>query len=113
MLTPNSNGKNSFVDVMRSSGGYWLSELHLDISTPTTAVFKAKLNGPAARPVWARAWLSTEAGTLAESASAELRAGDEVTLEVVLQTSQSPQYAYMRIESAPLNTEHAVRLLLA
>jgi hypothetical protein len=63
-------------------------------------------------PVWARAWLSTEAGTLAESASLQLKSGDEVTLQVVLGSSESPEYAYMRIESTPLNTEHVVALKL-
>ena len=90
--------------------GYSLSDVQLNILNPMTAIFKAKLNGPGGKPVWARAWLSTEAGTLAESASPQLQAGDEVILEVILRTSESPQYAYMRVESAPLNTEHVVAL---
>ena len=79
-----------------------------------TAIFKARLNGPEEQPVWARAWLSTEAGTLAEAASPQLKAGGEVTLKVTLQTStsESPQHAYMRIESAPLKTEHVVAMKL-
>jgi hypothetical protein len=84
----------------------------LDIPNPTTAIFKARLNGPEGKPVWARAWLSTEEGTLAESASPQLMAGDEVTLEVVLRSPVSPHYGYMRLESAPLNTEHVVGLKL-
>ncbi len=100
----------SFADILPSSRGYSLSDVRLDIPNPTTAVFKAKLNGPAGSPVWARAWLSTEAGTLAESASPQLNAGDEVTLEVILRSPEQPQYAYMRIESAPLKTEHVVVL---
>ena len=83
------------------------------ISNPTTAIFKAKLSGPEGKPVWARAWLSTEAGTLAEAASPQMAAGDEVVLEVTLRTAESPQFAYMRIESAPLKTEHVVMLKLA
>jgi hypothetical protein len=59
-----------------------------------------------------RAWLSTEAGTLAEAASPQITAGDGISLEVTLQTSESPQFAYMRIESAPLQTEHVVMLKL-
>lgn len=78
-----------------------------------TAILKAKLNGPVGAPVWARAWLSTEAGTLAESVSDQLTAGDHVTLEVNLRNSESPQSAYMRIESAPLKTEHVVVLKLS
>jgi len=112
MLTPTANPKDLFVDILRPSHGYSLSEVRLDIPSPTVAIFKARLNGPADKPVWARAWLSTEVGTLAESASPELRSGDEVTLEVVLRSSESPGYAYMRIESAPLNTEHVVGLKL-
>jgi hypothetical protein len=112
MLTPTVHSKDSFVDILRPSHGYSLSEVRLDIPSPTVAIFKARLNGPAGVPVWARAWLSTEVGTLAESASPELRSGDEVKLEVVLGSSESPGYAYMRIESAPLNTEHVVGLKL-
>jgi hypothetical protein len=37
-------------------------------------------------------------------------AGDDVTLEVKLRSLESPQTAYMRIESAPLKTEHVVAL---
>ena|ERR1041385_4202060 len=112
MLTPTSNSLGSFVDILRPSEGYSLSDVRLDIPNPTTAIFKAKLNGPNGRPVWVRAWLSTEAGTLAETASAQLIAGDDVTLEVTLRSAESPQSAYMRIESAPLKTEHVVVLKL-
>jgi hypothetical protein len=93
--------------------GYFLSDVRLEIPNPTTAIFKAKLNALAGEPVWVRAWLSTEAGTLAEAASPQMTAGDEVSLEVKLKTAESPQFAYMRIESAPLQTEHVVMLKLA
>ena len=112
MLTPTSNILDSFVNILPPSGGYSLSDVRLEIPNPTTAIFKARLNGPEGAPVWVRAWLSTEAGTLAEAASHQLRAGDSVTLEVMLQSSESPQSAYMRIESAPLKTEHVVVLNL-
>ena len=104
--------QNSFADIMPASQGYWLSDVRLEIAGLTSAVFKARLNGPVGKPVWARAWLSIEAGTLAEADSPQLTAGDEVTLPVTLPTSEAPQYAYMRIESAPLNTEHVVGLKL-
>lgn len=112
MLTPTSNSVDSFVDILRPAQGYSLSDVRLDIPNPTTAIFKAKLNGPAGLPVWARAWLSTDAGTLAEAASPRLMASDRVTLEVTLQSAESPQTAYIRIESAPLKTEHVVALKL-
>jgi hypothetical protein len=108
-----SSSENSFQDILPSSGGYSLSHVRLDMAGPAFAVFKAKSNGPEGRPVWVRAWLSTEAGTLAESASPQLKAGDEVTLEVVLHGAAAPQFAYMRIESAPLQTEHVVMRKLA
>jgi hypothetical protein len=112
MLTAISKRKDSFKDVMGPCHGYSLSEVQLDIPDPTTAIFEATLNGPSEKPVWARAWLSTEAGTLAEAASPQLKAGESVTLKVTLRTPESPQYAYMRIESAPLNAEHVVGLKL-
>lgn len=49
---------------------------------------------------------------MAESASPQMAAGDEVALEVMLRTAESPQFAYMRIESEPLKTEHVVVLKL-
>jgi len=112
MLTPHFTTRDSFVDILPRAHGYSLSDVRLEIPNPTTAIFKATLNGPNGAPVWARAWLSTEAGTLAESASHQLRAGHQVTLEVILRSSESPQSAYMRIESAPLKTEHVVVLKL-
>ena len=111
MQPPSSN--ESFVDLLRPAHGYFLSEVRFEVSNAMSAIFKAKLNAPAVKPVWARAWLSTEEGTLAEAASPQLTAGDEVALEVKLQTAESPQFAYMRIESAPLQTEHVVVLKLA
>ena len=113
MLTPSSRDLDSFADSLRPSRGYSLSDVRLNIPDPITAIFKATLNGPAGAPVWARAWLSTEAGTLAEAASPPLTAGDDVTLEVIFRGPESPQYAYMRIESKPLKTEHVVVLKLA
>ncbi|HWC61303.1 MAG TPA: hypothetical protein VHC44_16535 [Verrucomicrobiae bacterium] len=98
--------------MLHPSRGYSLSYVRLEIPNPTTAIFKARLNAPESTPVWARAWLSTEAGTLAESASPQMAAGDEVALEVMLRTAESPQFAYMRIESEPLKTEHVVVLKL-
>lgn len=103
---------DSFVDMLPASNGYSLSDVRLEASNPTTAIFKARLHGPAGAPVWVRAWLSSEVGTLAETASPQLRAGDNVSLEVTLRGSETPQFAYIRIESAPLKTEHVVVLKL-
>jgi hypothetical protein len=107
-----SSSDNPFKDMLQPSGACFLSCVQLHWHDATTAIFKAKLNAPEGKPVWARAWLSTEAGTLAESASPQLNAGDEVTLEVRLHNCEPPQYAYMRIESSPLKTEHVVSLKL-
>jgi hypothetical protein len=104
---------NSFRDTLPPSAAYSLSSVQLNWQDATTAIFHAKLNGPPGSAVWARAWLSTEAGTLAESASPQLTAGDDVTLHVTLHTPKTPQNAYMRIESSPLHTEHVVSLKLA
>jgi hypothetical protein len=112
-VTPTSKILDSFVTLLPPSQGYSLSDVRLEIPNPMTAIFKAKLNGPDGAPAWVRAWLSTEAGTLAETASPQLMAGGDATLEVALRSSESPQNAYMRIESAPLKTEHVVVLKLA
>ena len=112
MLTPTPNILHSFVDMLPPSGGYSLTDVRLEIPNPTTAIFKARLSGPKGAPVWVRAWLSTEAGTLAETASPQMTVGDHVTLAVVLPGTESPQTAYMRIESAPMETRHVVTLKL-
>ena len=108
-----STSTNLFRDTLPPSGAYSLSSVHLSWQNATTAIFHAKLNGPPGSPVWARAWLSTESGTLAESASPQLKAGADVTLHVTLHTPETPQYAHMRIESSPLNTQHVVSLKLS
>jgi len=113
MLTPNSQSGRSFVDILPSAHGYSLSDVWLNMTDSTTAIFTAKLNGPEGAPVWARVWLADDRGTLAETASSQLTAGNVVMLTVTLRSGQSPQTAYMRLESAPLHTEHVVALKLS
>jgi hypothetical protein len=97
----------------RSAKAYFLSEVRLAITDAQTAIFTARLNGPAGAPVWARAWLSTELdGTLAETASRRLASGEKVTLTVKLNDPRNPEIACIRIESAPLATEDVVILRL-
>jgi hypothetical protein len=63
--------------------------------------------------VWARAWLSNEIdGTLVEVASECLQADDLTTLTVKLLDARIPENACIRIESAPLVTEHVVIIKL-
>ena len=113
MLHPTTATLRPAVDVGQSSKRYFLSDVCLDIPSTDTAVFKAKLNGPAGSQVWTRAWLSNENdGTLAEAASPSLNAGDSVTLTVILHDSRVPENACIRIESAPLATEHVVVIKL-
>ena len=97
----------------RSSKAYFLSDVCLEIAGPYKAIFRAKLNAPVGAQVWAQAWLSNEAdGTLAETASGCLKAGDQVTLTVLLQEHRIPEIGCIRIESAPLATEDVVILNL-
>ena len=113
MLIPTEEPLESFVDSFQPSGEYLLRDVRLDIPDPETAVFKAKLHGPADSPVWARAWVSNqEDGTLAEAESPQLKAGDPVTLTLKLLNEKTPILACMRIESAPLDTKHTVHIEL-
>jgi hypothetical protein len=97
----------------RSSKAYFLSDVSLEIGPPDTAIFSAKLNAPIGSQVWARAWLSNEVdGTLAETASERLKAGDRVLLTVKLRDQRMPEIGCIRIESAPLATEDVVILNL-
>ena len=83
--------------------------MSLDIPSADTAVFRARLHGPVGSKVWVRAWLSNEIdGTLAEAASECLDAGGIATLTVKLHDTRVPENACIRIESAPLATEHVV-----
>ncbi len=114
MLHPTVVTLHASITPLPANRHYFLSGVRLDIPDATTAIVHAKLNGPANAPVWARAWLASEAdGTLAETASRQLTSGDEVTLTLSLGTERRiPTHAYVRIESAPLVTEHVVGLAL-
>jgi hypothetical protein len=97
----------------RPSSDYYLSDVSLDIPRSDTAVFRARLHGPAGAKVWVRAWVSNEIdGTLAEVISDRLDAGDEATLTLKLDDPRTPEIACIRIESAPLATEHVVIIRL-
>lgn len=113
MLEPAASRLYPAPDSGRPARAYFLSDVSLEITAPDTAVFRAKLNGPSGSSVWARAWLANEVdGTLAEAASPRLEAGDVVALTVVLCDNRKPGYGWIRIESAPLATEHVVGITL-
>ena len=113
MLHPTTNPLRPSGEPLQSESGYFLSDVSLEIPSVDTAVFRAKLHGPSGAPVWMRAWLATEVdGTLAEAASPRLTAGDAATLMVVLHDERAPEFAWIRIESAPLKTEQVVGIAL-
>ncbi|HTY89509.1 MAG TPA: hypothetical protein VMB80_18815 [Candidatus Acidoferrum sp.] len=112
-LIPSTSALRPLADSHDSSRSFFLSDVRVEIPNTTTAIFLAKLNGPSGAHVWARAWLSNEIdGTLAETESQRLCAGDQVTLTVVLRDSRIPEIACIRIESAPLKTEQVVIIKL-
>ena len=113
MLQPTTTALRPAVDPPHRSREYFLTDVRLDIPSSDTAVFRARLHGPAGSKVWVRAWLSNEIdGTLAEVASGCLQAGDEAALTVKLPDGRAPENACIRIESAPLATEHVVIIRL-
>ena len=113
MLQPTTTPLRPAVGSRQPARDYFLSDMCVDIPSSDTAVFKARVNGPAGAQVWARAWLSNEVdGTLAEAASGPLKAGELVALTVTLQDRRTPEIACMRIESAPLATEQVVIIRL-
>jgi hypothetical protein len=98
-----------FTDRLPAAGAYRLGEVILERPGDGTFIVRAKLHGPPGSAVWARAWVSTEHdGTLAETASGQLLAGDQVRLAIKLKDDRQPDFVYARIESAPLQTEHVV-----
>jgi len=116
MLRPATASLRPSPDQRRPSlAGYSLADVALDIPDASTAVFRATLNGPTGAKVWARAWLSNEIdGTLAETVSPCLVAGDAVSLTVKLRDGDEriPEIACIRIESAPMATEQVVIIQL-
>lgn len=113
MLRPTTVTLRPVSDAEHSSRGYFLSDVGLDIPRADTAVFRARLHGPPGSKVWVRAWLSNETdGTLAEVASDCLDAGELTTLTLKLEDHCVPENACIRIESAPLVTEHVVIIRL-
>ena len=114
MLHPTNRTQQNFIHLIPPPPDYHLDEVRLDIPDAQTAVFRAKLIGPSGSHVWARAWLGSESeGTIAETASPQMNAGDEVTLIVKLSRDATPEGAYIRIESAPLKTKHIMCLRLS
>jgi hypothetical protein len=113
MLRPSINPLRPSGEPIKPASGYFLTDVSLEIPSSDTAVFRARLHGPPGAPVWTRAWLSTEVdGTLAEVASPRLSAGDAATLTVTLRDQRVPEFAWIRIESAPLKTEQVVGIAL-
>jgi hypothetical protein len=113
MLRPTTATLRPTTGSAQKSSGYFLSDVSLDIPGQDTAIFQARLQGPAGSKVWARAWLSNEIdGTLAEVATDCLDAGTLVTLTLRLEDTRMPENAFIRIESAPLATEHVVMIRL-
>src|SRR4051794_2125223 len=113
MLHPTTSTLRSFVDSWGPAGEYRLSDVSLDIADRGTAIFRATLHGPVGSQVWTRAWLGNEIdGTLGETASPPMNAGDDVVLNVKLIGAKIPDHGYMRIESAPLMTKHVVKIAL-
>ena len=97
----------AFEDVMGPQGAYRLSDVSM-VVIDGYARFSALLIGPDSKNVWARAWIGSDQGTLGETSSPKHLAGEAVTLDVPLPASTRGYAAYMRIESAPLQTEHVV-----
>jgi len=67
----------------------------------------ALCHGPDGAEVWARAWLSNQRGTLAESAQGPVLAGSVVSLEVPIPVDLDPEDKYLaafRVEASPLDT---------
>jgi len=67
----------------------------------------ALCHGPDGTEVWARAWLSNQRGTLAETTQGPVLAGSVVSLEVPIPVELDPENKYLaafRVEAMPLDT---------
>lgn len=99
-----------FSDALKPSGEYCLSDVTLELKDGE-AIFYARLCGPTNAKVWMRAWISDEFKTLSETASDALAVGDAITLAVAIPDNlpaEGTGLAAIRIESAPLQTEHVL-----
>lgn len=100
----------SFSEALAAQGEYCISKVRLEVSREL-AVFHPTLTGPDGAQVWARAWLSDEDGTLSETATKALVSGAEPAIAVRIPENLSSSHDYLaviRIESAPLQTEHVL-----
>ena len=100
----------SFTEALAAQGEYRISEVRLEISEGL-AVFHPTLTGPEGAQVWARAWLSDEDGTLSETATEALVSSAQPAIAVRIPDNLRADQEYVaviRIESAPLRTEHVL-----
>lgn len=70
-----------FEELMPPQGEFRLQDPSLSIDGDVIR-FEALLVGSRGADVWARAWISDDSGTLAETASPKAVAGDKVVIEV-------------------------------
>ena len=99
-----------FSDALKASSEYRLADVRLEL-TDDQAIFHARLCGPDRAKVWARAWISDDSKTLSETATDMLSAGDHISLAVAIPANlpiEGAGLAAIRIESAPLQTEHVL-----
>ena len=91
---------------------YALSDIKLSVGDNMINV-EATCKGPHGAMVWLRAWLSNEVGTLSETAIGPVEAGSKVLIGIPIPDkieAQDRHTVYIRIESAPLQTEHVVSI---
>ena len=97
----------------RPDGVYSLLDVKFEIRDPSTAVFSAIVEAPPESSPWVRCWVSNAIeGTLAQAEQSEVTPGAEIRLNIELTTESVPELACIRIESAPLATEHTLHVRL-
>ena len=89
---------------------YTLSKVEVSMKDKVVHV-EANCSGPRGAMVWARAWLSNELGTLSETSIEPVIAGSPISIDVTIPNginAMNQHTVYVRVESAPLQTEHVV-----
>jgi len=91
---------------------YSLADVRADVVDGAIRI-SALAHGPKDSSVWVRAWLSNQSRTLSETALDPVDAGTSVVVDVPIPTGLDPDdayAAYIRIESAPLETRQVVAI---
>jgi RimJ/RimL family protein N-acetyltransferase len=114
MFQPAPASFPNFIDSWRRpAGAYTLRDVQLAVRDSSRANFSAIVDAPDGSSPWVRCWVSNAVeGTLAECERSDVAPGENVQLDVELNSESIPELACIRIESKQFATEHTLHVRL-